>query len=257
MKIAALQATGLAGEPDLNLAVLREAARQAVAEGADVLVTPELYVPGYAPEQVRGSDGSAQRTEIGVAAAQYGIHIVASTVELTPSGSYISASLFDPTGGEVTRYRKQNLFGSAEESSFERGREDPELFDLNGFRAALGICFDIEFPEFVRKQSVRGATLLLVPTAVPLRVNPDGSPPALDTRILSTTVIPTRAFESQLYIVYANQCGPRFSGTSTIADPYGSRLATAGDDPALIFADISPAVVDDARRDVGYMTFFA
>jgi len=168
--------------------------------------------------------GSTRMTEnhrdwiAGIAAAA-GIHIAASTVEHGSDGSYICASIFDRTGQELARYRKQHLFGVAETADFRPGTRQPELVRIGEFTAALGICFDVEFPEFAREQALRGADLLLIPTALPLRAGIDGEPHPLDTTLVSTLLVPARALESQLFIAYANHTGPKFSGISTIADP--------------------------------------
>jgi predicted amidohydrolase len=79
----------------------------------------------------------------------------------------------------------------------------------------------------------------------------------LDTRIVSTILVPARALESQLFVAYANHTGPAFSGTSTVADPYGRRLVTGGDArPELLFADLDHTLVKQARTDVGYLSYF-
>ncbi len=257
MKIAALQATGAVGSAQDNRETLEAAARQAALEGAELLVTPELFVSGYDPLRVHADDGDQQRDWIAGIAAAAGIRIVASSVEQQRSSTYITASIFDRNGQELTRYRKQHLFGDAENTVFTAGTTPPELVRVGEFTAALGICFDIEFPEFVREQALRGADLLLIPTAVPLRVEIDVGSPTLDTRLMSTLLVPARALESQLFIVYANHAGPAFSGTSTIADPYGRRLTTAGDTAnELVTADLDFALVQRARADIGYLSFF-
>lgn len=256
MKIAVLQSTGVVGECQKNLARLEAAAQRAHAAGAALLVTPELFVSGYDPLAVHAGDGASQRTSMAEIAATAQIALVGSTVEADSGHRYISASLFDSLGREVTRYRKQHLFGGDESLVFRAGTDAPELVHVGEFTAALGICFDIEFPEFAREQALRGADLLLIPTAVPLREERSGAPHPLDTRILSTIVVPARAFESQLFIAYANQAGAKFSGHSTVADPYGRRLVTAGDGDELIFAELDSSVVAQARSDVEYLSYF-
>ncbi|UVJ40141.1 nitrilase-related carbon-nitrogen hydrolase [Arthrobacter sp. CJ23] len=236
------------------MAVRAEQARQ---RGADLLVTPELFIPGYAPTLVHGTDGEAHRQQLAALAAGMGIGLVASTVEHEDGDHYISASLFSADGTELTRYRKQNLFGRDENSVFTPGTMPPVVVPFNGVRVALGICFDVEFPEFVRSAALAGAELLCVPTAVPLR-EPDASGrQPLDTRLIPAMVVPTRALESQIFIAYANHAGPSFAGLSTIADPYGRHLSAAADDGELIVADIDLESLVQARADTGYLARFA
>ncbi|WP_211260511.1 nitrilase-related carbon-nitrogen hydrolase [Amycolatopsis jejuensis] len=256
MKIAVLQATSAPDGFARNAARLAHAAWSASAQGADVLVTPELFLCSYSPREVAAVDGQAAREVVEQAAAENGIWIAASTVEHDAGKRFITGSLFGPDGKETTRYRKRNLFGPDEPAVFDPGEQVPEIVDVNGWATALGICFDVEFPEFVRDLALRGAELLLVPTAVPLRPPVAGAPHPLDTTIVPRTVIPARAFESQLYLAYANQAGPVFSGYSTLADPFGRRVAAAGENEELIAGEISRQVLSDARDAIGYLAAY-
>jgi predicted amidohydrolase len=256
LKVAVLQATGLVNSPQQNLNALAARAHEAKARGADLLVTPELFVCGYAPSLVHSTDGAAQRRQLADLAVAAGLAIVASTVEHDWGRRYISASFFGRDGAEVTRYRKQHLFGTAEKEAFDAGGEPPAVVRLNGFNVALGICFDIEFPEFARAAALAGADLLCIPTAVPLREGGQTDAHPFDTRLIPAMVVPTRALESQLFIAYANHAGPDFAGLSTIADPYGRRLAAAGDDAALIVADVARSTLVQARLDTDYLSPF-
>lgn len=266
LRVAVLQSTGLVNSPQQNLHRLASRAREARGHGADILVTPELFTPGYAPSLVRSTDGAAQRTQLAAIAASTGLALVASTVEHDEGRHYITASFFDTDGAELTRYRKQHLFGPAEKQAFSAGTAPPAVVPFRGVNVALGICFDIEFPEFARAAAVAGAQLLCIPTAVPLRGGDSGTSgdaggdsgasgdaDPFDTRLIPAMVVPTRALENQLFIAYANHAGPHFAGLSTIADPYGRRLAAAADDAQLILADVDLATLHQARQDTDYL----
>lgn len=253
MKIAVLQARSRSGQWRVNADTIRRAAQTSADAGAEVLVSPELFLSSYHPEHVRNDPGHLHRDELSDISAQCGLYLVGSTVEAVDNHRYISASLFGPDGTELTRYRKQHLFGAAELAAFAPGIDAPEVVALSEWRVALGICFDVEFPEFVRAVALSGADLLLVPTAVPLRPDVGGHPNPLDTRMLSTLVVPCRAYESQLFVAYANHSGDEFSGHSTIADPCGQRLATAGDGDELLISDLDHSRIALARRAVSYL----
>lgn len=254
LRVGVLQATGVVGLPQHNLDRIAAHAREARALGADLLVTPELFVAGYAPALVHGQDGTPHRAQLADIAASAGVALVASTVEHEAGTHYISASFFGPDGAELTRYRKQNLFGPVEKQAFTPGTAPSAIMPFGGVNIALGICFDIEFPEFARAAAVAGAELLCVPTAVPLRAaDPGGADNPFDTRLIPSMVVPTRALENQLFIAYANHSGPDFAGLSTIADPYGRRLSTAAGTDQLILADVDPGILRQARNDTGYL----
>ncbi|WP_424466565.1 nitrilase-related carbon-nitrogen hydrolase [Pseudoclavibacter helvolus] len=267
--ISVLQAQGTPGAVDDNLKVLRSFAERAAGEGADILVTPELFATGYAPAKVAGDDGSPIRQRVAQIAADLGIAIVASTVEHTLERSagfaanattarrFISASLFGADGNELTRYRKSNLFGGEEQEVFNLGDAPAEVVEIAGLRVALAICYDIEFPEIARRAAVAGAEALLIPTAVPATGDVLGDQPghSYNAEVISTHMVPVRALENGLYIAYANHAGPGFTGLSTIASPYGNTLAIASrDDTELLSAEFSSSEVAKARNVNSYLT---
>ncbi len=111
------------------------------------------------------------------------------------------------------------------------------------------ICYDVEFPENVRRLALAGAEAVLVPTALPA---------GWSGTFITDHMIQTRAFENQVFVAYINHCGsdPMFSfaGLSRIASPDGQVLAKgdAGHE-ALIFADINPASFAISRLENTYL----
>lgn len=250
------QATGEVDQVHENLARLEQGAADAADKGAVILVTPELFVTGYAPSKVAASDGDAIREQLAEIARQRRIAVVASTVDSDGGQRYISASFFDTDGSELTRYRKSYLFGPEEKAVFAPGGAAPELFQYAGLRLALGICYDVEFPEFVRAAARSGAEALLMPTAVPATGNVGGLPPenTYNAERISTLMVPTRALENGLYIAYANHTPPGFTGLSCISGPHGNTLAQAGDGEELLLADVESQEAKRARRINTYLT---
>ena len=72
------------------------------------------------------------------------------------------------------------------------------IVEIAGLRCGLLVCFDVEFPELCRDLALRGAKAIIVPTALP---KSDGA------RFIAQNVVPVRAFENQLFVVYADHCG--------------------------------------------------
>lgn len=254
--LAVLQAAGTVGAVEENLRRLDGHAARAAAQGAEILVTPELFATGYAPASAAESDGQGVRDALACIARRYRIVLVGSSVETTPDARHITASLFDHQGAELTRYRKAHLFGAEEQSVFVPGDERPETVRLLGMTVALGICYDVEFPEFVRSAAQRGADLLLIPTAVPATGDVGNRPPAhtYNAERISTLLVPARALENGVYIAYANHTAPGFTGLSCIASPYGTFLGLAGDGEELLFAGVDAAEVRRARELNTYLT---
>ncbi|WP_157182548.1 nitrilase-related carbon-nitrogen hydrolase [Sciscionella marina] len=252
MLIGVLQATGDPARPARNLAVLRSAAAEASARGCGVLVTPELFLPGYAPQLVAGRDGAGQRTAAAGLAVEFGLYLVVSTVEHDGSNRYISAHLFAPNGSRVLHYRKTHLFGD-ENEVFDAGDAPSAVARIEGIAVALGICFDVEFPEYVRALADAGAELLLVPTAVPWLTAAEAE--LYEADFVVQRIVPTRAMESTVALAYANQAGPGFIGASRIVGPAGDVRASAGrDGPELFVAEVDGAEVGYARAVLPYLS---
>lgn len=254
LRIAVLQAAAGINAVAENLEKIASYAERAASEGADLLVTPELFATGYAPGLVMHSDGDAVRAALGRIARQHSIALVGSSVEAAGSDLHICASLFDDQGIELTRYRKAHLFGPDEKESFSPGNELPELVQYRGLTIALGICYDIEFPEYARSAAQRGADLLCIPTAVPSTGDVGGATLELsyNAERISTMMVPVRALENGVYIAYANHTAPGFTGHSAIASPYGTFLGLAADGEQLLTAEVDE---EEVRRARGINTY--
>lgn len=248
--VAGLQHPGHPGDVEANLAVVAEAARQALARGADLLVTPEMFVTGYnIGDQVAALADPGLVEQVSRIAAAAGIAIVAGLPEPLPAGGVANTAVFvDEHGLEVTRYRKTHLFGDLDRSLFVAGDVLQPPVSYRGVRIGLLICYDVEFPETVRAAALAGADVVIVPTA---QMEPYAA--------LAETLIPVRAWENQVYVAYVNRSGAegdlRYVGRSSIAAPSGEVLdAMPPDQPeGLVVAAVDPAVVAQARRDNPYL----
>ena len=120
-----------------------------------------------------------------------------------------------------------------EQASFAFG-EAYTVFDLDGHKTALMICYDVEFAHHVKALADQGVSLLLVPTA-----NPAGF------EHVSTAIVPSRASEYVMTIAYANFCGSEdgltFGGHSVIVGPDALALAAANTTETLLVTDIAKA----------------
>lgn len=252
MLISLYQMQPLSGDVPGNIGKIAQAAMAAAEMGAELLVTPELGTSGYAlgsqfKEVAEGRDGSiiGALTEI---SADCGLSICAGFPERDGNHVFNSAVLVRPDGS-TEFYRKSHLYGDGERAAFVPGSEAPHVFDLNGIKTGMLICYDVEFPENVRTLALAGAELILVPTALP---------EGIISRRVADTVVPTRAFENGVFVVYADLCGEEngltYGGRSVILGPDGDELARAGMRETLLVAEIDPAAYDDARAQNPYLT---
>ena len=252
MRIAVLQMKPAPGDVAGNLARIDAAAKEAKGRGADVIVAPELAVPGYgAGDALRDlaepTDG-AQVRSLRDSARRHAIAVVAGFAERNGSQIYNSAAAID-AGGQAAFYRKQYLYGAYEKAIFVAGDGPGTIIDIAGMRAGVLICYDVEFPECVRALARLGAEAVLVPTALP-----EGE----DSAFIAERVVPVRAFENQIALAYANYAGSDqrfdYAGRSCIAMPDGSDAARAPvSEPALIFADYISADYTGSRAENAYL----
>jgi 5-aminopentanamidase len=226
-----------------NLRRLDEICATAAARQVEVLVTPEMFSSGYglAPDQVsRLAEDPGGPTEAAVAqiARRHGLAIVYGHPECAASDGgaesrpYNAATLVGPDGVVRGRHRKVHLFGDVDRALFAPGAERPAAFDFDGSRVGLLICYDVEFPEAVRRLAVGGARTVLVPTA-----NMAGY------EVVQQLLVRARACENGCCIVYANYCGAdklfEYNGLSVICGPGGEVLAQASaQGEELIVADL-------------------
>jgi predicted amidohydrolase len=252
MRLAALQMQAVCGDVAANLRRIEEAAREAAEAGATLLVTPELAVAGYGAglrthALADASDGPSM-TRLTKIAGETGVAIVAGFAERSGSSIFNSAAYLDGSSAPIV-YRKSHLYGDYERSLFEPGEPRAVTFEHRGVRCGMLICYDVEFPENVRRLAVSGCDIALIPTALP--AGPSGS-------FIAEHMIQTRAFENQLFVAYVNHCGAddlfQFAGLSRVAAPDGQILARASiADEALLVVDIDPSAFSRSRAENSYL----
>jgi predicted amidohydrolase len=246
MKIAAFQMVARLGDVAANLATIGEAAAEAAALGAEIVVAPELATTGYgADDAIRAlaepADGP-QCAELAKIAALNGLALVAGFAERHGAATYNSALFVDPDGRQLV-HRKCQLYGDYERGLFAPGGSATNAIAFRGMKVGLLICYDIEFPEIVRGLALAGADIIAVPTAVPVTPN---------AAFVPDMMVPVRAFENQLAIVYADHAGAderfEYAGRSCIAMPDGTVAARASVTNAeIIIADYRPERYDASR----------
>lgn len=250
MRLAVAQLAGYPRDVPANLILLDLWAGLASDAGADVAVFPELFLTGYNLGDDAKSFGLAgdgpELAEVGRIASRHRVALVVGYPERVGDGLANTALFVDPAGHQRLVYRKTHLY-AWERRVFRAGDGLGPMVEVGGLTCGLLICYDVEFPEAVRRLALAGCDAILVPTALPKVV-------ARDAAIL----LPARALENHVYIAYANRCGTEagltYAGNSVIVAPDGQAVAQAGDGEQLIFADLVPAAYEHVRQDTPYLT---
>ncbi|RBY89044.1 carbon-nitrogen hydrolase [Blastococcus sp. TBT05-19] len=246
MRIALLQGPALTPDPEAALAAVADAAGRAAAAGARLLVTPEMSLTGYAI----GADRVAELAEpehgpltdrVAAIAAEHGLAIAAGLPVRGAAGIANTVVVIDRDGTRLASYAKAHLYGDVDHDAFVPGDVGVVQFELDGLVVGVLICYDVEFPEAVRAHALAGTELLVVPTGL---MDPYGH--------VGTVLVSARAYESQLFVAYANRTGSEgefvYCGASCVIAPDGTELARAGRGEELVVADVDPAVLTASRR---------
>jgi len=243
MTVVAVCQLGLAvGEVESNRAAAAGAVVAAAGQGAELVVLPELCDSGYVftgeaearTLATRAADSPTLR-EWQALAAGYRTTIAGGFCELGEDGLlYNSAALIGP-GGVLAVYRKAHLW-DAEKLVFTPGDAPPPVVDLPFGRAGLMICYDLEFPEWVRLAALAGADLIAAP------VNWPAMPVPADERPCDVVRVQADACVNGVFIAVADRCrverGVSWVGGTVIVGPDGYPLAgpATADEPAILVA---------------------
>ncbi|MBK0400342.1 carbon-nitrogen hydrolase family protein [Limibaculum sp. M0105] len=251
MRIAVWQTTPVAADPEAGLARLEEAARAAAGGGARLLVTPEMALTGYAIgaeacARLARPQGGAYHEAVAAIARRHGIAVAFGYPEAAGGGVRNAAALVSAGGDVLADYAKTHLWGALDREQFVAGDGLSDVVELDGWRVSLAICFDIEFPEVARIAALRGAELVLVPTA---NMEPYRSVPR--------RIVPARADENGVYLAYANYVGAEgkqvYCGLSCVCGPDGEDAARAGFEPELLVATLDRDAVTARRAALPYL----
>ena len=237
----------------------RSAVERAASQGSDLVVLPELFTVGYfafdsyarSAEPLDGQTVSmlaetADEENVAVLAGSFVEDLGASAAAgfETPEddGLANTAVFLDRDGERRAVYRKHHLFGydSAEQELLTPG-EAIQTVEFEGFTVGTTTCYDLRFPELYRRLVDAGVTLTLVPSAWPY------------PRVEHWRLFPkARAVENLMYVGAANGVGEfadaTLLGRSAVYDPWGTTLASAGDEATLVTATLDPERVKERRR---------
>jgi predicted amidohydrolase len=213
------------GEPEHNRALARDAIEHA---GAQVVVLPELCNSGYvfanadeARQLAEPADGPTVSGWVQLAQS-LGIVVVGGFCELDPDGLVRNSAVLVDEDGVRAIYRKAHLW-NREGLVFTPGSDAPPAVDTAFGRIGLMVCYDLEFPEWVRVAALDGAELLCAPVNWPAAPHPDGERPGELVRVQAA------ASTNRIFIAACDRVGTErgvdWIGGSVIVDVDGFPVA--------------------------------
>jgi len=249
ISISIFQPSARDQSPEARLSLLDLAADRASSAGSVLLICPELSLSGYDV-----GDKLVERTQpvtgeyserVAEIAQLHDLAIVYGFPELENGTRFNTAAMIAADGRMLGYHRKIHLPPGFERSYFSAGT-GVSVFDFAGWRVALLVCYDVEFPEAVRQAAMAGAELIIVPTAL-----------AREWHMIGDLIVPARAWENGVFLVYANWAGQEgettYLGGSRIVGPDGITDAQAGAAEEILTVAIDKVRVTNARARLDYL----
>jgi len=225
-----------------NLRHIRLGVENAAKAGAHLVCFHECALCGYPPIEVRARDIDGETIadaleEISALAAKHRIHILLGTVLIEDERRYNSAVVYAPDGRLIARYDKKALWGWDCEN-FEKGIRSG-VFEIDGVRAGVRICFDVRFPELFR-ELYRNHTDLCVVLFSDTAEQPDAERYAIIKGHLVT-----RAAENVMTVLSVNSISRFQTAPTAVIDHNGRTVSEACPDREdMIVYDFTPPAED-------------
>ncbi|MBI2880932.1 MAG: acyltransferase [Candidatus Tectomicrobia bacterium] len=267
MKVALCQFIGDV-DKEANIQNVLRYARQAGDNGANLICFHELctttyfcYEENYDHCALAEPIPGPATGRVAEVAREYGMVVVLPLYEKAMRGElYNAAAVINPDGSIQGVYRKTNIPmakrpenpSGNEKLYFKPGNLGYPVFDTPwGIRFGMVICNDRHFPEGPRILGLRGADLLLVPTASFGR----------HYRPLWEIELRAYAYQNAYYVGGVNKVGVdrgvnnrnHYYGSAMFVSPRGEILAGAGDeDDEIIYGEVDPALIEELRNMYGF-----
>src|ERR1700727_934475 len=249
--------TGLLPEPSLEQGT--KLIRQAAAQGADYVLTPEVSNMMQLNRKAlfehladEADDFSLKAYRALAAELKIHLHIGSLALRASAERAVNRSFLIGPDGQVIAGYDKIHMFDidlpggeSYRESANYQPGETAVIADLPWGRIGLTICYDVRFPALYRALAESGVSILTVPSAFTRKTG----------EAHWHTLLRARAIENGCFVFAAAQGGLHENkrdtfGHSLIIAPWGEVLAEGGVEPGIFMAKIDPTLVETARNTV-------
>ncbi|MFM7489190.1 MAG: N-carbamoylputrescine amidase [Actinomycetota bacterium] len=251
----------------INVATAERLVREAASRGARLVQIPELFEGHYFctdqladhMSRARPLDGHPTIAHFARVAAELGVVLPVSFFERANNAAFNSVAIIDADGTVLGVYRKSHIPdgpGYSEKYYFNPGDTGFRVWDTKVGRIGLAICWDQWFPEAARVLALRGAEVILYPTAI----GSEPHDPTYDSSRHWQRVMQGHAGANLVPVIAANRVGVEtgrqhtltFYGTSFIAGPTGEVIVEADrTSEAVITAEFDLDAVAALRQSWG------
>lgn len=239
-----------------NIAAACRHIRRAAAQGAELVMLPEMFCCPYENSAFRPYGeplGGAAQQALSSLAAELGVWIIGGSVpELEGERVYNTVFVYDSTGRQAARHRKMHLFDIAVEGG-QSFRESDTLspgnevtvFDTPWGKMGLCICFDLRYEELARLMTLQAVRAIFVPAAFNMTTGPAHwellfRQRAVDNQLFTVGTSPARN-EAETYVAW---------GHSIVCDPWGTVVHQCGAGEEIAVTTLDLTRVDAVRRQL-------
>ena len=253
MRVAAIQMS-MAVDTATNIAVAERLVRDAAAQGAHIVLIPELFEGHYfckdqraeELQRARPLDGHPTIAHFAKVARELQVVLPLSLFERANNAYFNTVVVVDADGAVLGKYRKSHIPdgpGYSEKFYFSPGDTGFRVWQTKFGAVGVGICWDQWFPEAARSMALLGADVILYPTAI----GSEPQNPTWDSSAHWQRVMQGHAAANLVPVVAANRTGREvgnpttvtFYGSSFITDATGEKVAEAGrDDERVLVTEI-------------------
>ncbi|MFD4461770.1 nitrilase-related carbon-nitrogen hydrolase [Nocardia sp. NPDC058480] len=255
---AALVQTSWTGDKESMIKVHEDYAREAAAQGAQVICFQELFYGPYFCQlqdakfyEYAESVPGPTTERFAALAAELNLVIVAPVYEREMDGLlYNTAAVIDADGSYLGKYRKHHIpqvTGFWEKFYFRPGNLGWPVFDTAVGKVGVYICYDRHFPEGWRALGLAGAEIVF---------NPSATSRGLSSYLWKLEQ-PASAVANEYYVGAINRVGIEseygdddFYGTSYFVDPEGKFVGEVASDtsPELVVRDLDMDLIKTVRE---------
>lgn len=240
----------------VNLAGIKDMAREAASNGAQFVMTPEyaLMMDGSGRtmrERALDAEGRPALPELQTLAQDLSVWLLAGSVTLKTDGDCIAnrSYLISSDGSIVATYDKIHMFDVTlpdgkviRESSAYRPGNRAVVADTPWGKLGLTVCYDLRFPQLYRALAKAGAQYLTIPSSFQRATG----------KVHWHTLLKARAIENACFVFAPAMCGEHPGnrttyGHSLVVDPWGEVLADGGEEPGIVYAEVDPARIAKVR----------
>lgn len=250
IKVLGIQLYPKIGDKESNLRKIEYFVKQNSWFKPDLIVLPEVFNSGVGYSHFHAlsefiPDGSTTELMSSLASEHKTNIVAGSYIEKCSDGKFKnSCVVFNRSGNIIGKYHKIHMFSyfGSKESEYITPGNSCAVVETDIGKIGLSICYDLRFPELYRTLTYNGAELIICPAA--------WSYPRLEHWLILNRA---RAIENQVYFISVNQTGKSDNsrenlGHSMIIDPWGSVLASSGEEEGVIMAEIDLDIINKTRE---------